>query len=228
MYDARLFTDKLPYNITEALKAFSGNECYLVKRDVNRKSFLSNKNSCHLNVKRHIEKFGGEMLNGWILYRKEKYTEEMGLWIWHYHSVWITAKGKIVDVTDDDNYRNLPLSTFIPDTTRKVDLQNGISYNTIVIFDNNSIAEHFANASGEDRKISAGTVYWTTNSVKSFRGLEEHSGQYKLITNEYPANQILLRDIYGLEVKNGKLSPIDPENAEVPSEIFFDFSLGGG
>ena len=44
MYDARLFTDKLPEKITKGLKDFSGNECYLIKREVDRKSLLSNKN----------------------------------------------------------------------------------------------------------------------------------------------------------------------------------------
>jgi hypothetical protein len=64
MYDARLFTDKLPPNIVDALKDFSGNDCYLIKRDVDRKSLLSNKNNCHINVQRYVEKFGGERLNG--------------------------------------------------------------------------------------------------------------------------------------------------------------------
>lgn len=228
MYDARLFTDKLPDRIIAPLKQFSGNDCYLVKREVDRKSLLSNKNNCHNNVKRYVEKFGGEMLNGWLLYRDEKFIDEMGAWVWHYHSVWITPKGKLVDVTDNDRYRNLPLSTFMPDATRKVDLENGIAYNTIVVFENGRTADWFAEASGEDRKLSAGVVYWTTNDVRFFRGLDEHLGQYKLLRNEYPANQKQLEADYDCVIKDKRLIPKDPDNSMVPSEIFFDFSMGGG
>jgi hypothetical protein len=148
--------------------------------------------------------------------------------VWHYHSVWITPKGKIVDVTDNDLYKKLPLSTFIPDTTRKVDLENGIAYNTIVIFDNNRVADRFAVASGEDRKLSAGVVYWTTNSVKYFRGLDEHSGQYKLIRKEYPQNIELLEKDYDCKSVGGRLVPNDPDDNMIPSEIFCVYSLGGG
>ena len=228
MYDARLFTDKLPENITKSLKDFSGNECYLIKREVDRKSLLSNKNNCHNNVQRYVEKFGGERLNGWLLYRNEQWINEMGIWVWHYHSVWITPKNKIVDVTDNNLYKKLPLSTFIPDTIRKVDLENGIAYNTIVIFDNNRIADRFADASGEDRKLFSGVVYWTTNSVKFFRGLDEHCGQYKLIRKEYPQNLEMLEEEYDCKANGGKLVPNDSNQSMIPSEIFFDYSLGGG
>jgi hypothetical protein len=228
MYDARLFTDKLPEKITKALKEFSGNECYLIKREVDRKSFLSNKNNCHQNVQRYVEKFGGERLNGWLLYRNEQWIDEMGLWVWHYHSVWITPKNKIVDVTDNDLYKKLPLSTFIPDTTRKVDLENGIAYNTIVIFDNIRAADKFAGASGEDRKLFSGVVYWTTNNVQFFRALDEHGGQYKLIRKEYPQNLEMLEKEYNCKASGGKLVPNDPNQSMIPSEIFFDYSLGGG
>lgn len=227
MYDARLFTDKLPDRIIAPLKQFSGNDCYLVKREVDRKSLLSNKNNCHNNVKRYVEKFGGEMLNGWLLYRDEKFIDEMGAWVWHYHSVWITPKGKLVDVTDNDKYRNLPLSTFMPDATRKVDLENGIAYNTIVVFENGRTADRFAEASGEDGKLSTGVVYWTTNDVRYFRGLDEHLGQYKLLRNEYPANQKQLEMDYDCVIKDRRLISKDPDNTMVPSEIFFDFSMGG-
>lgn len=228
MYDARLFTDKLPENITGALKDFSGNECYLIKREVDRKSLLSNKNNCHNNVQHYVEKFGGERLNGWLLYRNEQWIDEMGMWVWHYHSAWITPKGKVVDVTDDILYRKLPLSTFIPDTKRKVDLENGVAYNTIVILDNYRIADRLAQASGEERKLSAGVVYWTNNNVKYFRGLDEHSGQYKLIRKEYPQNIELLEKEYDCKVSGGKLVPNDPNHSMFQPDIFFDYSLGGG
>lgn len=227
MYDARLFTDKLPEKITKSLKDFSGNECYLIKREVDRKSFLSTKNNCHKNVQRYIEKFGGVMLNGWLLYRSEQWTDEMGIWVWNYHSVWITPKGKIVDVTDNDFYKKLPLSTFIPDTIRKVDLENGIAYNTIVVFDNNKTADRLARANGEDRNLYAGVVYWTTNNVKYFRDLGEHNGQYRLIRKDYPLNTELLKKDYDCEVKGSKLVPNDPNQSMISSDIFFDYGLSG-
>ena len=228
MYNARLFSDKLPDRVIDPLKVFSGNECYLIKRDVDRKSLLSNKNNCHTNVQKYIDKFGGEMLNGWLLYKDDKWLDEMGLWVWHYHSVWIKPDGKIIDVTDSDRYRNLPLSTFIPDTTHKLDLENGIAYNTIVVFENSKAAKIFADASGEARELFPYTVYWTTNSVKYFRGLDEHNGEYRYVMSEYISNLKLLEDRYGFVVKNNKLSSIDPEVSLVPTNLFFDFSIGGG
>ena len=107
-------------------------------------------------------------------------------------------------------------------------LENGIAYNTIVIFDNNRIADRFAEASGEDRKLSSGIVYWTTNSVKYFRGLDEHGGQYKLVTKEYPQNIELLEKEYDCKVNGGKLLPNDLNHSKARPEIFFDFSIGGG
>jgi hypothetical protein len=228
MYNARLFTDKLPDKVIEPLKKFSGNDCYLVKRDVDRKSMLSKQNNCHINVKKYIDKFGGEMLNGWLLCRKEDWYDKMGLWVWHYHSVWIKPDGKLVDVTDNRNYKNLPLSTFIPDTIHKVDLENGIAYNTIVVFESQKIASLLQESSGESRQLLPGTVYWTTNQVKHFRGLDEHSGQYRHLNKEYPANLKLLEEMYGFTDKNGKLAPLNPDATLIPIDVFFDFSMGGG
>ena len=229
MYNARLFSDKLPDRVIDPLKVFSGNECYLIKRDVDRKSLLSNKNNCHINVQKYIDKFGGEMLNGWLLYKDDKWIDEMGLWVWHYHSVWIKPDGKIIDVTDSDRYRNLPLSTFTPDTSHKLDMANGVAYNTIVIFENSRIANMLNEASGERvRQLFPGTVYWTTNQVQHFRGLDEHTGQYRYLTDEYQTNRRLLEEKYGFMIKDKKLIPIDPDVGHVPVDIFFDFSMGGG
>lgn len=228
MYNARLFTDKLPDKIIAPLKEFAGNDCYLIKRDVDRKSLLSNQNNCHINVKKYIEKFGGEMLNGWLLCRKDEWIDKLGLWVWHYHSVWIKPDGKIVDVTDNRNYRNLPLSTFIPDAKRKIDLDNGIAYNSIAVFENARVANIFADASGETRQLLPGTVYWTTNQVKYFRGLDEHTGEYRHIRSEYAENLKMLEEKYGFIVKDNKLTPVDPDVGYVPVDVFFDFSMSGG
>lgn len=227
MYDARLHTDKLPANIVDGLKNFSGNDCYLIKRDVDRKSFLCNKNNCHLNVMKRIEKFGGEMINGWLL-SKNKMFLDMGIWVWSYHSVWLTPKGKIVDVTDNEDYKNLPLSTFIPDFNRKIDLENGIAYNTIVIFDNFRVADKLAEASNEDRQLVSGVVYWTTSSVKFFRELDEHSGQYLIFRKEYPQNLKKLEEQYECRVEGNRLIPNNPAVNQMQSNIFFDFSVSGG
>lgn len=227
MYDARLYTDKLPPNIVDALKEFSGNECYLIKRDVDRKSVLCAPNNCHKNVNKRIEKYGGEMVNGWLLSRNPMFLE-MGIWAWTYHSVWVTPKQKIVDVTDNKDYVNLPLSTFIPDNKRLVDISNGIAYNTIVIFDNSRVANKLEIASGEDRNLTEGVVYWTTNSIKHFRELDEHSGAYKLIRREYPQNLKELQEKYRCKIEGNRLLPIDDYVPSIKSDIFFDFSIGGG
>ncbi len=227
MFDARLHTDKLPPNIVDGLKNFSESDCYLIKRDVDRKSILCASNNCHINVQKRVDKYGGEMVNGWLLARRSMLLE-MGVWVWFYHSVWVTPKQKIVDVTDNEDYKNLPLSTFIPDKNRLVNIPNGIAFNTIVIFDNQRVANQFEVASGEDRRLIEGVVYWTTNSVKHFREMHEHTGKYKLIRREYPQNKIEFEEKYKCKIEGNRIVPLDIENNMIKSDLFFDFSIGGG
>ena len=152
----------------------------------------------------------------------------MGIWVWSYHSVWLTPKGKIVDVTDNEDYKNLPLSTFIPDFNRKIDLENGIAYNTIAIFDNFKVADKFSKANNENRQLVSGVVYWTTSLIKFFRELSEHSGQYLIFRNEYPQNLKKLEEQYDCKVEGNKLVPNNPAVNKFKTDVFFDFSVGGG
>lgn len=226
MLDAKLYTNKLPTVLQEPLKSFSGNDCYLVAKAKDNMGLEQKSGNCHLNVQQYIDKFGGEMVNGWLLYRNKSILN-LGMWAWSFHSVWKKSDGKVVDVTKDKMYEGNDFTTFLPDSSRKFDNAEGIGYNNIVLLESKSFADKFGMSIGKE--IDVGKVYWAIDTFKAIKDLNEHSGQYRYITNEYPHNIKLLEEKYNVMPDGNGLKPkpgatMDPRG--VPVDLLFDFSVG--
>jgi hypothetical protein len=222
MFNSKIYNDKLPLKIQKPLKDFAGNDCLLIQK--NHKEFgLSNRAlNCHNNVNQYVSSFGGKIISGWIL-NKNKQLNNAGLWSWTFHSVWLTDENELFDVTDEKHYINSKYVTFTPDSTRKIDFVEGISYNNIVIFDNERLATHYGNCIGAE--ISAGVVYWISSDMRRVKKMNEHCGQYRLLNEEYKNNQKLLHLNYGISIIDNKIVVTDSANDYVTADIFFDFSL---
>lgn len=222
MFNAKNYSDKLPKNIRQPLQQFAGNDCLLVKRSIDNLGLETQQGNCHINVKGYVEAFGGEMVNGWLLYRNRKLLDK-GMWVWCFHSMWLTEEKELLDVTEDECYQNNAFSTFIPDVARKVNLDEGINYNNIAIFENEAFAQFFGNSIGANIKV--GAPYWISEDMLRVKDLTEHTGEYRWLHEEYKQNQLMLLQKYGVAIVDDKLLMAGAANDEISADLLFDFSL---
>jgi hypothetical protein len=227
MLDTTLYTDKLPPSLNKTLKSFTGSECVLVNKIKNfDKPLLDAKaGNCHLNVRNYIDAYGGSSVSGWILNRTQHLLLG-GMYVWTFHSVWIKPDNKVVDVTDDLNYKGKDKITFIPDSARVADLTEGLFYNNVIILDGLNNATLHKLLLNEDLKIN--TPYWCNTSMNQFFSLDEHSGIYRSISARYPNNEKVLADEYGVDIVNRKLvARLESNNSNMDfiKKLVFDFSL---
>jgi hypothetical protein len=222
MYNAKNYTEKLPKSIRKPLTAFTQNDCLLVTKLNDDFGLERRALNCHVNVSGYVEKFGGEMVNGWLLYRNKRLLN-VGMWVWSFHSVWLTEDKKLFDVTDDSQYATNSFTTFIPDANRKVDFENGINYNNIVIFENEAFAKHWGKST--QTEVEANTLYWVTDDMMRIKKITEHSGMYRWLTDSYPNNIQLLKEKYGVVINNNKLMVTEAANDADIENAMFDFSL---
>ena len=189
MFGSKIYTDKIPKTVRFAMRKFTNAECILVKRKDN--DYLQNAAlNCHKNVANLAKEINGEIKNGWLLYRNRAMIDS-GIWVWCFHSVLKTADSKLIDVTKDKTYTNNNFSTFWYDTSRTANVEKGTAYNHIIVIDNQVVADRFNATYGCDLKV--GEVYWTSNCIRFFKKLNEHSGVYKALGAEYEQNLIELK-----------------------------------
>jgi hypothetical protein len=226
MNDTTSYADKLPPSLNNVLKSFTGFECLMVRKIKDKNQLKNKSGNCHLNVKAYVDKFGGESVSGWLLYRNPLHSDR-GMYVWSFHSVWKKPDGKWLDVTEDKNYIGRDKSIFIPDIKRKPDLYEGISFNNILIIVEPKFALYYGNSIGY--QILANCVYWTDTVMLRVIKENEHSGIYRLLSPEYPNNHKMMCDEYELEIVNGKPVPISGSRYELsngfPSKMLFDFSV---
>lgn len=222
MFNSKIYSDKLPKTIRQPLTQFAGNDCLLVRKWADDLGLENRDGNCHINVKGYVDALGGEMVNGWLLNRNKRFMK-VGLWSWSFHSVWLTDEDELLDVTNNTYYETNAFTTFIPDSTRKFDLDEGINYNNIVIFDNKAFAQHYGNSIGVE--VNEGVVYWATEDMLRLKTLTEHSGQYRLLHNEYKNNISLLHQKYGIAIVDNKIVKTDSANDDLSADVLFDFSL---
>lgn len=223
MFNAKNYSDKLPKTIRQPLQQFAGNDCLLVKRWNDDFGLERREGNCHSNVKGYVSAFGGEVVNGWLLCRN-KYMMKVGMWVWSFHSIWLTDEKELLDVTEDRNYITNAFSTFIPDATRCVDLEEGINYNNISIFEDEAFAKHYGDSIGVE--IHAGIVYWISDDLMRIKELSQHSGQYRWLNDEYKNNQTMLYQKYGIAIVDDKIVKTDAANDKLSADVLFDFGLG--
>ena len=219
----KLYTHKIPKRVRRAMTQFTQSDCHLVKRRRSGKTSEGEYRNCHTNVAYWVEHIGGESVNGWVLQR-QSHMLSIGWWSWTFHSLWKTPEGKLVDVTQNPLYEGKTHITFWKDKTRRVNLVDGVSYNTVFLFANQSIAEHYSIQTNQ--RVQAGKVYWANMSNRKVKRVKESSGEFRLLTSEYPTNIKLLKDRCGLDVVDDYLIyPKDWRGVETSSDLLFDFGI---
>lgn len=216
------YTNKIPPKVRVAMENFADGDCLLVERNTKDIDGVVKQGNCHLNVKQLVDKFGGELVCGWLLYRSNQFIND-GFYAWNYHAVWLTADNKLYDVTEDRTYGDALYSTFWVDKKRTVDLDKGVSYNCIVAMENRDYADAFGKSVGQ--QVNLGEVYWATGNYRHIKKLSEHSGIYKLMRPEYPENIKSLEKEYNCKIVDGKLIPNKGNDDKVSIDIVFDYSL---
>ncbi len=201
LLDAKIYTSKIPPNVRRAMTEFTGSECLLVKHRRKGKTGAGEILNCHDNVKHWVDKFGGEQIYGWVLYRSNKLTG-IGAYIWNFHSIWKTPENKYADVTMNPQYDDSDYITFWPDAKRVFDWQNLISYNMLEVYENATIA---ANVSRNvNYPIEPAKVYWANNGF--YMGLNEDDGTYKILSD---ARHQEIADRFDLQIaKEGEKSKL--------------------
>jgi hypothetical protein len=212
MLDTRLYSSKLPKIVSNAMRNFTNEECVLVKKRQKGKTSNNEELNCHANVSYWVNKIGGEIQNGWLLTRNRDLIKK-GVWVWNYHSVWKTPEHKLADVTESSDYATNHFTTVWLDNSRSVDLNKGIGYNNIIIFDNQKIVDlwnqHY------EQNLEVGKLYWVSDCLRYFKNIEDHSGQYMWLREEYAEN------IKKLKIEMEKYKDLK----EVPIDLIFDYSL---
>jgi hypothetical protein len=225
MLDTTSYADKLSPQLNELLKSFSGSETIMVRKIKDKDSIKGKAGNCHINVKNYIEKYGGTSVSGWLLNRIPAMIEK-GMYVWSFHSVWMKPDGKLVDVTDDKYYIGRDKTIFLPDTKRFPNLVEGLSFNNFLVINDSRFATYYGNSIGKE--IKEYTPYWCDSTMMRLLGTDEHSGVYRLLGKDYPANEKLLSDQYELDFTNGRPVPrlgSKYESTGLPLSAVFDFSI---
>lgn len=209
---------KLPTSVNKAMQDFAKSECVLVRKISSQYNKPLN---CHLNVASQVKEFGGKAVNGWLLNRNSKLIGR-DMWNWSFHSIWETDSGDWFDITvDSKNMRDY--STFFSDNNnRTIDLVNGVSYNDIVLFNNESPNNVLKN--GNSTYLKYGEVFWTANGMKIFKSLSESNGEYRFLRKEYPNNYKLLEQQYKIKLIDGCISTTDG-STHISPYVAMDFSV---
>ena len=212
--------DKLPNVVNEGIKLHTGKSPILVKQklDTPNKQPLN----CHVNVTKQVEEFGGSLLNGWLLTKKSNLINN-GIWRWTYHSVWLKTPDECYDITKDkDNSRDY--STFVPDSNRKINLKVGITFNDLLIIENQELVDKYNETGIYTFEVKTGTPYWVLPDLSRIRDTKTYDGKYRLIRPEYPINSKMLEEQYDLKIVNGRLVT-NTGSQEVNSNMLFEYSL---
>jgi len=93
-----------------------------------------------------------------------------------------------------------------------------------VVLANQRFAERFSLQT--EQRVQQGKVYWTNVSTLKVKSVKEISGEFRLLTPNYPTNIRLLKDRYGIEPNDGQpVFPKDWEGIEASNDLIFDFSI---
>jgi hypothetical protein len=224
MLDTTSYSERLPPSLNAVLKSFTGGECLRVKKVKDNKKLVNRALNCHQNVSDYVVKYGGSSVSGWLLDLNAK-ANDVGLFVWSFHSVWRTPDDKLIDVTDNKGYTNRDKTLFVPDSTRLPNLELGEFYNNFMVITDPRFAHHYSKSIGT--LIVPNTPYWMSSEY--VMKATEHTGLYRFISSKYPNNVKRLADDYGLEIVNGKLHPISGsiyETADgLPKKILFDYGF---
>jgi hypothetical protein len=210
------YIGSIPSCVTKAMGQFAGGVLASVERLPSRDALPHGR--CHLNVQEWINEYGGRIQSGWMLCKSQG-LRQAGVWAWAFHSVWVDKKGKLFDITDSGISHDDEKTVFQIDLFRNADLNEGLSYNTLLIVDNSAFAQHYGSSLGIS--VKAGELYWATPDLEFLVPLREHSGKYRLLGERYRQNEALLEQMYGVKCDGFGLSGA----AQIHRRAFLDFSL---
>lgn len=221
MFGGKLYSKKIPTTVRKPLLLFTGNECLLIKREM-QSGNDSLAGNCHANVARYCEKSPDRRsVSGWIL-EDNKELVSKGIWTWSFHSVCLRDGNELVDITNNPLYEGKSVSKFWLDEHRQPDLISGTNYNNIVVFESQLAAVAIGNAVGA--QLKAGEIYWATRDLTEYRRVSEHNGKYRLISKDYPINIREFEETLNVKIVDGKLKAADSK-AIAPKNIKFDWSV---
>ena len=221
MYDSQIYNEKIPSYVLAPMLEFTQSDCLLVKKRRRGATSKGKTGNCHVNVQNWVDKIGGACVSGWLLNRDRRFLNK-GIWIWSFHSVWLTPENKLADVTIDPIYENNDFVTFWTDKNRIAEWKTGKNYNNIVIFQHADIAKR--NLSENLVNPKSGEIYWATLNLQNLRAIGQHDGMYRHIKKEFPENIKFMEEKYGLTFSNGKLVSLNGKGS-YSSELLFDTSL---
>jgi hypothetical protein len=221
MSKVKIYTHKISTSVRANMSKLTSNECVLVEREKKMNDNEHRASNCHRNVDKYVENYGGKRVGGWLLARNKKFTN-CGLWLWSFHSVWQNKDGELLDVTKDANYTGAFYSTFWIDSYRVADLKTGVSHNNVITFENDAIAAFCSQVI--NFPLAANDAYWTTQDMGHYKKITEHSGEYKLLREEYPHNSDAFERDYKMKVVNGTVQKADGAS-RVSNDCLFDYSV---
>ena len=195
LYAKKHYGAKLPSKVNELMYKFTGNFSFEVKKLNDDVGFTQKSGNCHFNVLEHVKAYGGKAVNGWLLGSSGQ-TSKMGMWVWSFHSIWETAEGLWIDVTLDKNYVYKSRTVFCADKYRKIDLEEGISFNNIFMTSSAEFAQKYTEFCGT--KINNREIYWGNDDFTSLRKLSDHTGHYRWLGGEYIKNLAILEEKFNL------------------------------
>ena len=216
------YKDKIPANVHAAMHGLTQSEVVLVPIHKPGKTVTNNRNHSHRNVEDWIESMGGSRVSGWTLDRNNKQLND-GIYVWRFHSNWLTSDHRLLNVTIDNRHVNLDKHTFWHDTLRSADLSEGYTYNDIFITNNNAVAAKF--------KIEADKLYWFAGGF--FKPVEEFDGRCYWLQEDYPHNFERLEKGWGIHLIKTDKGYVPAQNKAPGSldkdphaiEILFRFSM---
>ena len=224
--DARVYTHKFPKHLRKSMKKFTESECLLVNRRQKGKTADNTAHMCHENVQHWVDRVGGESKNGWLLGSTNK-MKRLGVWTFVFHSIWETPEGKLVDVTTNKVYRDKPFVTFWQDRKRNVDMEAGISYNSIIAVSDKFLAAAMSRA--YQFKFEINQLYWHAERTNVFIPVSQNSGEFRQLNDgKYPENHKLLEEKYGVSAKDNSLIGDKMIPAEVAMQMCFEFNMSLG
>lgn len=222
-YATKHYSSKLPRRVNDAMWQFSGNHTLAVRKLEQTLGLSQAEGFCHLNVLEHVAAHGGQIVSGWTL-ENNAILVNNGLLIWSFHSVWRTKEGLLIDVTNGSSSPQRSRTIFLPERLRTYDSINGIAYNNVVILTNPKLARHVSEKVGVE--MSANKVYWMNNDMTDVRKLNDHSGQYRLVSPEFPKNRELLEQRYGVIIQPDGRVALNYGSKNV-RDMMFEFGIGG-
>lgn len=220
--EPKLYNDKIPATVRAAMRAFTQQDCYLVRRRKRGATSKGAQGNCHANVQAWVDKKGGTRIPCWMLYRSRK-LESSGLWIWIFHSLWRSPENEISDVTQHEAYADADYTTVWLDAKRDADLKEGISFNNVLCLATQQAADSLSNKIGY--QIEVGKCYWATSSLSVVVPLEGHSGQYRWVTRDFPNNIRKLEEEYDCLVTEEGLRPTSADIKQISAQVFLDYSI---